>query len=67
MKKYLGKVFVRKVVSEEEFCVKIGKVFDDNLKDFESEFGVGLAETYKTIHVSLMHVQRAEFVGIVLF
>lgn len=60
-------MFFWEVVSKEEFCVEIGKIFDDNLKDFESEFWVGFAETYKTVHVGLMHAQRAKFVRVVLF
>jgi hypothetical protein len=64
---YFREVFVGEVVSEEELGVEIGKVFDDNFKDFESEFWVGFAETYKTVHVGLMHAQRAKFVRVVLF
>jgi hypothetical protein len=55
---YLWEMFVGEVVSKKELGIKIGKIFDDDLKDFESEFGVGFTKENKTIDVSLMHVER---------
>ena len=55
---YLWEMFVREVVSKKELSIKIGKIFDDDFEDFESEFGVGFTKENKTIDVSLMHVER---------
>ncbi len=51
-------MFVGEVVSEKKLSIKIGKIFDDDFEDFESEFGVGFTEKNKTIDVSLMHGER---------
>jgi len=59
-------MFVGEVVSEKKLSIKIGKIFDDDFEDFESEFGVGFTEKNKTIDVSLMHGERTQLVGIVL-
>ena len=55
------------MVSNKKFCVKIGKIFNDHFQEFESVFWEGFAEKNNAIQVRLMHAQRAQLVGIVLF